>query len=80
MFTGAKRRREKTYVIAMRTLRATARQSRGFRPAEKVREQREEDISFIPLNELRTRFVKTELQLLINSRKISSFAPTLLNE
>lgn len=79
MFTGAKCRREKTYVIAMRTLQATARQSRGFRPAEKVQEQRE-DISFISLNELRTRFVKTELQLLINSRKIRSFTSTLLNE
>lgn len=50
MFTGAQHRQEKTYIIAMRTLRAAARQSRGFRPAEKVREQI--GGSFIPLNEL----------------------------
>lgn len=56
MFTGAQHRQEKTYIIAMRTLPAAARQSRGFRLAEKVREQIED--SFIPLNELRARFVK----------------------
>jgi len=49
VFTGAKSRRDKTYVIAMCILRAAARQSRGFRPAEKVQEQIEGN--FTPLNE-----------------------------
>lgn len=72
MFTEAKRRREKTYVIATRTLRAATEQSRGFRfDGESTRTTRKSIVLYH--DKLYIRFCEIELRLLINSTKVNSF-------
>lgn len=68
MFTEAKRRREKTYVIVTRTLRAATKQYRGFRfDGESTRATRKSIVLYH--DKLYVRFCEIELRLLIHANK-----------